>query len=283
MDIVVLGATGHVGRELTTELVERGHSVVAVTRNAKALEGAPFSVAEVNVFDTEGLNRLFAGADTAFLLNPPADPSGNTDVEERQTAEAIVAALNGSNLAHVVAQSTWGVRPGHGYGDLSVLHHFEGLLAAQSVPTSIMRAAYLMSNWDGPIASALNDGTLPTMLPAKLMLPMVSPRDLARVAADLLDAEPMSAPVHVEGPQRCCAEDVVEMIAAVAGRAVTCAVVPRSDWVKAFVGMGFSPEAAQSYAEMTGSLIDNDIPTPADVVIGHVTLHEHVSSVINPR
>lgn len=137
------GSTGHVGRELTKELASRGHSIIAVTRNPASLEGEAFSVAQADVFDTPRLRHLFSNADKAFLLNPPAAPSGDTDADERRTAEAIIAAVKGSGLAHVVAQSTWGTRSGHGFGDLSTLHHFENLLVAQTIPVTGMRAAYL--------------------------------------------------------------------------------------------------------------------------------------------
>lgn len=280
MDIIVLGATGHVGHELTRELVTRGHAVTAVTRSPASLTGAAFSVAQADLFDTPRLRQLFASADKAFLLNPPAAPSGDTDQDERLSAEAIVAAMEGSRLSHVVAQSTWGARPGRGFGDLTTLHHFEELLAAQSIPATIMRAAYLMSNWDGPVSAALKDGALPTMLPEDLILPMVSPLDLAMIAADLLEAEPSPVPVHVEGPKRYCPGDVADALEAATGRPVRCKVIPRSEWVHAFLGMGFSPEAARSYADMTGTVVDEEIRTPASDVRGKVTLQDHVRGVI---
>lgn len=280
MKIVVLGSTGHVGRELTRELAARGHSVTAITRNPATLEGEAFSVAQADVFDTPRLRALFSATDKAFLLNPPAAPSGDTDTEERRTAEAIVSALERSSIAHVVAQSTWGARPGRGFGDLSTLHHFEKLLAAQTIPATIMRAAYLMSNWDGPIAAAIQDGELSTMLPEDLMLPMVSPRDLANVAADLLEANPKPVPVHVEGPERYSPQDVDNALNAATGQPVRCKVVPRSAWVESFIGMGFSPVAARSYADMTGSVVDEKIGVPEKDVRGMVTLLDHVRTVI---
>lgn len=280
MKVIVLGATGHVGRELTRELALRGHSVVAVTRNAASLKDAHFSVAQADVLDTPSLRQVFSGAEKAFLLNPPAPPSGDTDQQERHTAEAIVAAMEGSGLRHVVAQSTWGARPGHGFGDLTTLYHFEELLAKQHIPATIMRAAYLMSNWDGPVSAARKDGELLTMLPEDLTLPMVSPRDLAKVAADLLEAGPKPIPVHVEGPERYCPQDVADELTAATGQHVSCKVIPRSEWVDAFIGMGFSPEAARSYAEMTGTVIDEEIGTPRSDIRGKVTLRDHVRSLI---
>ncbi|TGR60102.1 NmrA family transcriptional regulator, partial [bacterium M00.F.Ca.ET.194.01.1.1] len=90
----------------------------------------------------------------AFLLNPPADPATDTDAEEQKTVAAIVTALAGSGLEKVVAESTYGAQPGEGIGDLSVLYGFEQKLKAQTIPASIIRAAYYMSNWDQALETA---------------------------------------------------------------------------------------------------------------------------------
>jgi len=44
--------------------------------------------------------------------------------------------------------------------------------------------------------------------------------------------------------------------------------------------MGFSPEAAQSYEDMTGTVVDVDLGTPANDIRGKVTLPDHVRSVV---
>lgn len=280
MDIVVLGATGHVGRHLVEDLAARGHAVTAVSRELGPTPGGRVRMAQADVLDTPRLLHLFSEADRAFLLNPPASHAGDADIEERRTAEVIVAALEGSGLGRIVAQSTWGARPGHGFGDLSVLHHFETLLAPQEVPATIMRASYLMSNWDAPIRQATETGELVTLLPEDLSLPMVSPRDLARVAADLLTGDAPSAPVHVEGPGRYTPRDVANALSAVLERRVTCRVVPRGEWDGFYRGIGFSPEAARSFAEMTGAVVDGDTEMPESSVIGTVPLQEHVAEAV---
>jgi len=153
-------------------------------------------------------------------------------------------------------------------------------MSEQTIPFTVMRAAYLMSNWDGPIEGAAESGNLPTMLPQDLTIPMVSPRDLATVAADLLEADPMPLPVHVEGPRRYTPRDVATALAKATDRQVRCEVAPRPAWAEAFTGMGFSEEAAQSYAEMTGTVIDEK-PRPVEGSIkGTVTIEDHVRSLI---
>ena len=65
--ILILGATGHVGRPLVKELIVRGESVKAASRAGQPVEGAEgvaFDVAKPD-FD-----MLFAGVDRLFLLLP---------------------------------------------------------------------------------------------------------------------------------------------------------------------------------------------------------------------
>ena len=125
---IILGGTGHVGSVAAAALLRQGEAVTVVTRDEGkaaflAEQGAEVAVADVR--DIEALRQVFRRGRRAFLLNPPADPSTNTDAKERETVAAIVAALEGSGLEKVVAESTYGAQPGEGIGDLSVLYGLE--------------------------------------------------------------------------------------------------------------------------------------------------------------
>ncbi len=189
--IIILGASGHIGSAAAKALIEAGKPVTAVLRDpAKAPEwtarGARTAI--VDVHDSDALREIFKTGKRAFLLNPPADVSTDTDREEHATVRSIVRALDGSGLEKVVAASTMGAQPGERLGDLNVLYDFEQALAAQSIPAVVQRAGYYFSNWDAQLEEARN-GTLTTMLPADLKIPMVAPEDLGRAAARRLEEE----------------------------------------------------------------------------------------------
>ncbi|WP_313195156.1 SDR family oxidoreductase [Shinella zoogloeoides] len=79
---IVLGATGHIGSELVRTLDAAGKKVVAVVRNvgkADSIRTANVAPAVLDVENTARLHDLFRRGRRAFLLNPPADPGGNTD------------------------------------------------------------------------------------------------------------------------------------------------------------------------------------------------------------
>jgi uncharacterized protein YbjT (DUF2867 family) len=130
---IILGATGHVGSALAQALLahnEAGDGGHARRAQGQALQTKGARVAEVDVFDTAALHRVFMGGTRVFVLNPPAPPSTDTVAEERRSLRAIVAALEGCKLEKIVAESAYGAQPGDGIGDLGVLYDMEQALGA---------------------------------------------------------------------------------------------------------------------------------------------------------
>jgi uncharacterized protein YbjT (DUF2867 family) len=281
---IILGGTGHVGSATAAALLARGEPVTIVTRDrAKAdrwrQRGAEIAVADAR--DATSLRRVLQQGRRLFLLNPPADPASDTDLEERRTVTAIVAALDGSRLEKIVALSTYGAHSGERCGDLSTLYELEQAVRAQPIPASILRAAYYMSNWDVSLQTARASGTLQTLLPADLQLPMVAPRDIGEVAARLL-TEPVThtALHHVEGPARYSPNDVAAAFAAALDKPVRAVAVPRSDWEATFQSMGFSKPAAHSYARMTAFTVDERHAMPDAPERGPTSLERHVAGLL---
>ncbi len=280
---IILGATGHVGSAVAGELIRAGRPITVVTRDAAkaaAWRARAAEAAVVDVADVDALRSVFQRGTRAFLLNPPADPSTDTDREEHRSFENIVRSLDGSGLEKVVVESTYGAQAGDRLGDLSVLYDFEQALARQPIPVTVLRAAYYMSNWDGAIDAA-RAGAVPSMLPADLAIPMVAPADLGVVAARLLQEDVGRTGVHhVEGPARYCANDVASAFARALGRDVAVAVTPREGWEDAYRAFGFSPAAALAYARMTAVTVDGDYAMPDAPERGAVSLDAYIAELV---
>jgi uncharacterized protein YbjT (DUF2867 family) len=278
---IILGGTGHVGSAAARALLERGEAVTIVGHDAaRAPEwerrGARFACADAH--DPEALRAVFRTGRRAFLLNPPAAPATDTDAEEKSTIAAILAALDGSGLEKVVAESTYGAQAGERLGDLTTLYELERGLAAQPIPATIQRAAYYYSNWDAAADSARTHGVIESFYPEDYELPMVAPGDLGRQAARFL-TEPIgrSGTHYVEGPRRYTPADVAEAYAAVLGKPVEVEVIARADWFDGYRRMGFSPAAAEAYVRMTEVTLKAPA-TPADPIRGETTLRDYVAS-----
>ncbi|TBY44498.1 NmrA family NAD(P)-binding protein [Rhizobium leguminosarum] len=277
---IVVGGTGHVGFGVAKTLLDEGEAVTVVTRNpdkAAAWRQQGAKVALVDVHGVASMREAFRQEKRAFLLNPNADVSSDTDREERETVRCLLQAIEGSGLEKVVAHSTMGAQPGEECGDLNVLYELELGPRNQPIPASIIRAAYFYSNWDAMVGSVTKDGVLSTMLPADLKLPMVAPEDLGKVAAQLLQAPVEQIGTYpVEGPNRYSPNDVAAAFAGALGRTVRVDVIPRESWQDAFRGFGFSDAAARSYARMTALTADG----PEYPIRGSISLQTYISKLV---
>ncbi|WP_104202879.1 NmrA family NAD(P)-binding protein [Billgrantia saliphila] len=277
---IILGGTGQGGSATARALLKRGEPVTVVTRDASHgsdLRDAGARIAVVDIHDITGLRDVFRTGTRAFLLNPPAAPSGDTDTEERASVTAIVEALDGSGLQKIAAASTYGARPGERCGDLTVLYEFEEKLGAQSIPTAINRGAYYMSNWLGMLDTVRKHGTLTSFFPADFAFPMVAPQDLGEAAARRLMESAHETGLHfVEGPERYSPRDVADAFAEALGITVEVETIPREDWEKTFLQFGFSQEAAKSYACMTGTVVDDKAEWPDRPERGTTTLRDFI-------
>jgi uncharacterized protein YbjT (DUF2867 family) len=281
---VVLGGSGHVGAALAQALLSRGETVTIVARNrtkARALEahGARFVTADAR--DLDALKPAYRHGERLFMLNPPADPSTDTQALERETVSNMLRALEHSDIRKVVAESTFGARPGELIGDLNVLYEMEQGLKRSGVPTSIIRAAYYMSNWEAAVASARSEGVVQTFFPVDLKITMVAPGDLGEAAANLMTAPlEQTECVYVEGPTRYSSADVAAAFAAALDREVKAKVVPERDWMMTFKMLGFSERAATSYANMTRTVCENDFPPSSATLHGQISLDEYIRELV---
>lgn len=280
---IILGATGHVGSALAEALLAKGQPVTVITRHAsktEALRKKGAKVAVVDVFDVAAFQRVLAGGKRLFLLNPPAAPSTDTAAEERRSLRSILRAVQGANLEKIVAESAYGAQPGERIGDLGVLHEMEQALAAQPIPTAVIRAAYYMSNWDPSLQTAQEQGVVHTMYPVDFALPMVAPHDLGQFAARLMEGPAKdSGPHHVEGPEAYTSADVAEAFALALNKPVRAVQTPRSQWEHAFKAMGFSDAGAASYAAMTRVTLDKKYEAE-NPERGRVSLREYIAALV---
>lgn len=281
---IILGATGHVGSQVTGRLLERQEPVTIVSRNrAKCDEwesrGAKVAVVDIN--DVAQLRQVFSQGTRLFLLNPPAPPHTDTDKKERQSVASILEALDGLSPQRVVAQSTYGAQPGKAMGDLSVLHALEQGLKDKPYPVHILRAAYYFSNWDMAVDEARNGSAITSFYPEDFALPMVAPADIGSVAATLLSTDDCDAGIHhVEGPARYSPRDVADAIGRALNRRIDVAVVPKEGWVQAFRQAGFSEGAARSYAQMTAVTLHQRYELPANPCRGTTSLADYFADSI---
>jgi uncharacterized protein YbjT (DUF2867 family) len=282
---IILGGNGHVGSAIAQALLLQREPVTIISRSSSSIpkwqkRGAQVEI--VDVHNTVELHRVFATGKRLFLLNPPANPATNIDVEERKSLASIFAAIKDSGLEKIVAQSTYGAQPGDRIYDLGVLYELEQQLAAQPIPFSIIRAAYYMSNWDFSLQTAKQDGVINTFFPTDFIVPMVAPHDMGQLAARLMTEPVENIGLHnIEGPERYSALDVAEAFAKALQKPVRAVEIPRDQWLTTMQNMGFSTEAAASFSNMTTVTIEGEMPTRDSVTQGVVSLESYIAELVH--
>jgi uncharacterized protein YbjT (DUF2867 family) len=140
--VLVTGATGFVGRRLVPELVQRGHTVRAMTRHPETYDG-PGEAVGGDVHDADSLERALAGADVAVYLVHSLDD----DDFERKDAEAATAfgrAAAGAGVRQIVYLGGLGADGDDLSAHLRSRREVETLLGGEGVPVTVLRAAIVV-------------------------------------------------------------------------------------------------------------------------------------------
>jgi uncharacterized protein YbjT (DUF2867 family) len=280
---IVFGATGNVGSAVADTLLKKGQKVTVLTRNAAnadSLKTKGASVAVCDVTDTNKLKNILRSCKRAFVLNPPAAPDTDTVKEEQKTMHAIVEAIKDSGIEKVVAESTYGARPGEGIGDLGVLYDLEQELKKLPLSVTIIRAAYYMSNWKFGLETADKEGKIYTLYPVDFRLPMADPKDIGRIAADLLQQPVEETGLHfVEGPGQYSSADVASAFSVALKRPVKAVQIDQKDWKDFLKQGGFSDKAADSMAAMTAITLEDKYEA-SQPLRGKTTLKEYIGKLV---
>src|SRR5260370_20195769 len=71
MKVLVIGASGAIGRAVTAEMLARGHTVTAATRSGAPVEGVVVQAVTGDASNPESVARLAAGQDAVASATGP--------------------------------------------------------------------------------------------------------------------------------------------------------------------------------------------------------------------
>ncbi|WP_395665291.1 SDR family oxidoreductase [Methylocella sp.] len=227
--ILVLGATGHVGRPLTAALVARGESVKAASRTARPVGGA--RAVRFDLADPSTFAAAFEGVDRAFVMAP----TGTVEVEKLLTPVISAAAERGVG---VVLMSAFGVDA----DDELPYRRIERVLAASGAPHAVVRPNWFSDNFHVFWKPALLFGQL--ALPAgDGKTSFVDTRDVAASAASLLTTRGLRGEAFdLTGPQALGYAEALAILGRALGRTLLYTPVEGEAFVALLRGFG-TPEA----------------------------------------
>ena len=208
--ILVLGATGKIGRALVPALLDTGAAVRALTRDpAKASVDPRAETVRGDLDDTAALPRLLDGVDRVFVLT-----QGDTVEREHAVAEAAARA----GVRHLVKLSTTGVH--FGQDDPITRAHAEAELAIREAGPdwTVLRPGAFMDNrfaWRNSVR-ADNSVYVPEGDPASALVHVQDVADVAVLA--LTQAGHAGATYELTGGEALTTERQVALLAEALGR-----------------------------------------------------------------
>lgn len=190
--IVVTGATGRTGRQLTEVLLEAGKAVRVVGRDAAKL--APFVQRGAEAFvgdvgDASSMTRAFEGATGVYLVLPEDASQQDLRAHQERVSDSFAAAVANARVRYVVDLSSIGAQHAHGTGPIVGLHNQEQKLnAVHGLNVLHLRAAYFMENLFMSIGPIRQMGIMPGLIRADFLMPWIATQDIGSYAAARLSA-----------------------------------------------------------------------------------------------
>ena len=147
---VVLGASGHTGHVVASNLLARGQKVRVVGRSADRLKSLAAKGAEISVADATdapALTKALKGADAAYVLIPPELTGSNYRAFQDRVSDAIAASVENAGVKNVVSLSSIGADKSSGTGPVVGLYNLEQKLnQIDGANVLHLRAGYFMEN-----------------------------------------------------------------------------------------------------------------------------------------
>jgi uncharacterized protein YbjT (DUF2867 family) len=190
LNVLVTGATGKQGGHLVSELLARGHSVRAMTRNpespaAAALAKRGVTIVKGDFEDEKGLERAVSGVDSVFAMSTPY--LGGAQAETREGIN-IVRAASRVGVKHLVYSSVAGADRASGIPHFDSKFEVEKEIRRSGVPFTIVAPVFFMENFLADwMAPGLAQGSIALALPATRRLQQIAVEDIAQFTALVIE------------------------------------------------------------------------------------------------
>lgn len=262
--ILIVGATGTVGRYLLEELRARGASFRALVRStekALLLEQKGYAVAVGDLQDKESLRRAMQGVNKLFLLSNPS--------EQQVTLQhnALVAARK-AGVSHIVKVSALGTTE-HSPLQLARMHaQTEEEIRRSGIAWTFLHPHSYMQNLLSYVKQVREQGVLYSFTNQGRYAP-VDARDVARVAARILTEAGHEEKTYVlTGPESISMKDVANALELALDKDIKLITVPPAASYESMLQAGIPEWLAQDmaqlnqfYADSRGNYISRDVET----------------------
>ena len=240
--ILIIGASGFLGREVTKLLLSKGEQVRLLVRTpAKVvdLKQAGAEVIQGDLIDPPSLVQACQGVDRVLAAAHSLLGEGRYKSEAVDDAghRALIDDAKAAGVAHFVYMSMLGVSPDHPFDFARRKYAIEEYLKASGLSYTILRPSWYMEQnahlFNGK--SILEKGKTSLLGKGTKLRNFVAARDVAQFAVRaLLDPKLKNRTIDIGGPQNATNNQVAELYGKIAG------VTPRIRHMPPFMAKAMS-------------------------------------------
>jgi uncharacterized protein YbjT (DUF2867 family) len=223
--ILILGASGFLGREVTKLLLPEGQQVRLLVRTPAKVEDLKQAGAEImqgDLIDPPSLARACKGVDQVLAAAHSLLGKGRYKSESVDDAghRALIDAAKAADVAHFVYMSMLGVSADHPFDFARRKYSIEEYLKASGLSYTILRPSWYMEQnvhlFNGK--SILEKGKTSLLGKGTKLRNFVAARDVAQFAVRaLLDPKLKNRTVEIGGPQNATNDQVAQLYGKIAG------------------------------------------------------------------
>ena len=253
MLFLVTGITGHVGGVTAQRLLDKGHRVRALVRNAQ--KAAPWAAKGVQLVEGDMTDRAAMAAALhdvhgAFLMLPPVMAPRPGFPEAQAVIDSYVDALRAEPPRRVVALSSIGSEKSSGLGLITSTHMLEEALVGMPFPVAFIRAGSFLENYVPSLDAAAESGTFWSFIqPVESPVAVVATCDIGKEAARLLTSD-WAGKRFIELGTPTSPNELARAMSEVLGRHVVAKPIPRDQWASTLQQFGMPPGSTGAYEEM---------------------------------
>jgi NAD(P)H dehydrogenase (quinone) len=263
MKIGVSGASGHLGKAVVSELLQRSgdHEIVAISRTPETVSGP--AEGRFGDYDRpESLAKAYAGLDRLLIITTVAPEPGKRGA---QNVAAIDAAVKGG-VKHIVFMSGVGTRQEEEPARGASYWRGEQHLIATAPAWTILRMNFYAEAFVQLAQAALrHQGVLPGL--AENRAAFVARDDVAAAAAGILIGDGHAGAIYnATGPERLSGAERASLIAEITGRPLAFRVITEEQLRAGLTQAGLPAGAVNIVASIQASFAAGGF----DIVTGDV-------------
>jgi len=265
MNIVLTGSLGNIGKPLTKELVQKGHSVTVISSSPerqKDIEALGAKAAIGTMEDAGFLSATFKGADIVYLMETLDAAGGFFDPEIdfiatiSQIGRNYKQAVEQSGVKRVVHLSSIGAHMSEGNGILAFHYNVETILKQlpDEVSIKFMRPVGFYTNTFSLIRNIKAQGTIVSNYGGDKKEPWVSPLDIAAVVAEEMEKPFAGRTIRYIASDEVSPNEVAAILGEAIGKPdLKWEVISDAKLLGSWLAAGMNAQIAKGFVEMQAS------------------------------